>query len=74
MKQIITLLESGRQSLSVSLSRITLDNLVNNDDSTVCNNVENCERFEPRSRFKSRLSLIVRVNVVRNRTVVVDSD
>ena len=33
-----------------------------------------CERFEPRSNFKSRLSLIVRVNVVRNRTVVVDSD
>ena len=33
-----------------------------------------CERFEPRSHFKSRLSLIVRVNVVPNRTVVVDSD
>ena len=32
-----------------------------------------CERFEPRSHFKSRLSLIVRVNVVLNRTVVVDS-
>ena len=32
-----------------------------------------CERFEPRSHFKSRLSLIVRVNVVLNRTVV-DSD
>ena len=32
-----------------------------------------CERFEPRSHFK-RLSLIVRVNVVLNRTVVVDSD
>ena len=31
------------------------------------------ERFEPRSHFK-RLSLIVRVNVVLNRTVVVDSD
>ena len=31
-----------------------------------------CERFEPRSHFKSRLSLIVRVNVVLNRTVVVD--
>ena len=31
-----------------------------------------CERFEPRSHFK-RLSLIVRVNVVLNRTVVVDS-
>ena len=33
-----------------------------------------CERFEPRSHFKSRLSLIVRVNVVLNRSVVVDSD
>ena len=32
-----------------------------------------CERFEPRSHFKSRLSLIVRVNVVLNRTVAVDS-
>ena len=32
------------------------------------------ERFEPRSHFKGRLSLIVRVNVVLNRTVVVDSD
>ena len=33
-----------------------------------------CERFEPRSHFKSRLSLIIWVNVVLNRTVVVDSD
>ena len=33
-----------------------------------------CERFESRSHFKSRLSLIVWVNVVLNRTVVVDSD
>ena len=33
-----------------------------------------CQRFEPRSHFKSRLSLIVLVNVVLNRTVVVDSD
>ena len=32
-----------------------------------------CKKFEPRSHFKSRLSLIVRVNVVLNRTVV-DSD
>ena len=31
-----------------------------------------CERFEPRSHFKSRLNLIVRVNVtVLNRTVIV---
>ena len=35
---------------------------------------QDCERFEPRNHFKSRLSLIVRVNVVLNRTVVVDSD
>ena len=33
-----------------------------------------CEKFEPRSHFKSRLCLIVGVNVVLNRTVVVDSD
>ena len=33
-----------------------------------------CERFESRSHFKSRLSLIVRVNVVLNRTVVVGTD
>ena len=33
----------------------------------------NSERFEPRSHFKSRLSLIVWVNIVLNRTVVVDS-
>ena len=32
-----------------------------------------CERFEPRSHFISRLSVIVRVNVVLNRTVF-DSD
>ena len=32
------------------------------------------ERFEPRSYFKSRLSFIVRLNVVLNRTVVVDND
>ena len=35
--------------------------------------LQNCERFEPRSHFK-RLSLIVQVNIVLNRTVVVDSD
>ena len=33
-----------------------------------------CQRFEPWSHFKSRLSLIVLVNIVLNRTVVVDSD
>ena len=31
---------------------------------------KNCERFEPRSHLISRLSLLVRVNVVLNRTVV----
>ena len=31
------------------------------------------ERFEPRNHFKSRLSLIVRVNAVLNGTDVVDS-
>ena len=36
-------------------------------------NWRNCKRFEPRSHFKSGLSLIVWVNVVLNRTVV-DSD
>ena len=34
----------------------------------------NCERFEPRGHFINRLSMIVRVKVVLNRTVVVDSD
>ena len=38
------------------------------------NNNNNCESFEPRSHFKSRLSLIVRLNLVLNRTVVVDGD
>ena len=33
-----------------------------------------CERFEPRSHFKSRLSLIAQVNIVLHRTVAVDSD
>ena len=40
----------------------------------LCKLIWFCERFEPRCHFKSRLSLIVRVNVVLNRTVVVDSD
>ena len=31
-----------------------------------------CERFEPRSHLKSRLSLIVPVNVLLNRTVAVE--
>ena len=33
-----------------------------------------CERFEPSSHFISRVGVIVGVNVVLNRTVVVDSD
>ena len=35
----------------------------------VCSNLF-CDRFEPRSHFISRLSMIVRLNVVLNRTVV----
>ena len=35
----------------------------------IIQDIQNCERFEPRSHFKSRLSLTVRVNVVLNRTV-----
>ena len=35
---------------------------------------QNCERFEPRTHFKSTLCLIVRVNVILNSTVVVDID
>ena len=33
-----------------------------------------CERFESKGHFISELSMIVRVNVVLNRTVVVDSN
>ena len=33
-----------------------------------------CERFEPRSHFISRLSMIDWVNVVLNKTIVNDSD
>ena len=33
-----------------------------------------CERFEPRGHSLSRLSIIVRMNKVLNRTVVVGSD
>ena len=36
--------------------------------------INGCERFEPRSHFKSWLSLIIWVNIVPNRIVVVDSD
>ena len=36
--------------------------------------VKHCKRFEPRSRFISRLSMIVWVNTVLNRTVVVDNE
>ena len=44
-----------------------------NNDKRDVEQKSNCERFEPRGHFK-RLSLIVRVNIVLNRTVVVDSD
>ena len=46
----------------------------NNNDNNYNNNFVICEMFEPRSHFLRRLSLIVRVNLVLNRTVVVDSD
>ena len=36
--------------------------------------MQNCKRFEPRSHFISRFSMIIRVNVVLYRTVVIDSD
>ena len=39
-----------------------------------CNVYNYCERFEPRSDFISRLSMIVQVNVVLDRTVFIDSD
>ena len=45
-----------------------------NNPNTYLSLILYCEKFKPRSHFKSRLSLIVRVNVVLNRTVVVDSD
>ena len=32
--------------------------------------IKHCKRFEPRSRFISRLSMIISVNIVLNRTVV----
>ena len=34
----------------------------------------NCESLRRRSHFTSSVSMIIRVNVVLNRTVVVDSD
>ena len=49
-----------------------LDHITIKNTRFLSNIIEICERFEPRSHFKSRLSLIVRVNVVL--TVVVDSD
>ena len=36
--------------------------------------IRQCERFEPRSRFIGRLSMIIQVKIVLNRTVAVDSD
>ena len=32
--------------------------------------MRNCERFEPRSNFISRLSMIIPINVVLNRTAI----
>ena len=39
-----------------------------------CNVYNYCERFEPRSDFISRLSMIVRVDLVLDRTVFIDRD
>ena len=74
-------LRASKRDLEQEIST-TLDQdwifFLQNFRSTKQANVEwpsfSCERFEPRSHFKSRLSLIVQVNVVLNRTVVVDSD
>ena len=52
----------------------TLENPVPGPMDLLCNLVRDCERFEPRSHFKSNLLLITRVDVVLNKTVVVDSD
>ena len=44
-------------------------------DLSVLKRVHNpCEKFEPRCHFISRLSMIVRVNVVLNGAVFLDSD
>ena len=43
------------------------------DKKKIAYNNSDRERFEPRSHFKSRSSLIAWVNVALNRTVVVDS-
>ena len=53
---------------------ILLQSATEHGSTTLLQHKLHCERFEPRSHFKSRLSLIVRVNVVLNRTVVVDND
>ena len=37
-------------------------------------NRNNCERFQPRSHFISRLAMIVVVNIILKRTVVVDTE
>ena len=66
-------LASVKQTITMKCSFSYCGSKINNSHVQfyMCNN---CERFEPRSHFKSRLSLIVRVNVVLNRSVVVDSD
>ena len=66
-------LASVKQTITMKCSFSYCGSKINNSHVQfyMCNN---CERFEPRSHFRSRLSLIVRVNVVLNRSVVVDSD
>ena len=74
----ITKIDNNR-FLSISDINTGLNRLISDIDfyrfttSGFTAHVYSCERFELRSHFK-RLSLIVRVNVVLNRTVVVDSD
>ena len=77
IKMTLKLRNNNKKKLRKKLASVALTsfpllrNKSMNDNNN--NNFQNCERFEPRSHFK-RLSLIVRVNVVLNRTVVVDSD
>ena len=65
--------ETGQQSVFTHV-RSSYSNSIGTKQGFYLRKRLNCERVEPRSHFKSRLSLIVRVNVVLNRTVVVDSD
>ena len=65
---------SGQMATTSSRFLVATLPLIKSSTWKQMNSLWDCERFEPRSHFKSRLSLIVWVNVVLNRTVVVDSD